>query len=183
MKHTLVALMEDRPGVLTRVVSLFRRRNFNIESISVGHTETPGISRMTLVVDGSDGLVEQVTKQLYKLINVRKVSDVSDDPTVDRELALIRVSAKPATRSEIVQIADIFRANVVDVAPSSLIVEATGPEDKIESLIKMLRGYGIKEMVRTGKVSMVRGASVVSKENGNGASPNGQKGTGRGDVE
>lgn len=174
MKHTLVALMEDRPGVLTRVVSLFRRRNFNIESISVGHTETPGISRMTLVVDGSDNLVEQVTKQLYKLINIRKVSDVSGDPTVDRELALIRVSARPSTRTEIVQIANIFRANIVDVAPSSLMVEATGPEDKIESLISMLRGYGIKEMVRTGKVSMVRGAAAP-KDTGNGTSPNGSK--------
>lgn len=175
MKHTLVALMEDRPGVLTRVVSLFRRRNFNIESLAVGHTETTGISRMTLVVEGSAGDVEQVTKQLYKLINVRKVSDVSEDPTVDRELALIRVSAKPASRTEIVQIANIFRANVVDVAPTSLMIEAVGPENKIESLITMLRSYGIKEMVRTGKVSMVRGTAAVSKELGNGTSPNGHK--------
>ncbi|MGI5837562.1 MAG: acetolactate synthase small subunit [Chloroflexota bacterium] len=175
MKHTLVALMEDRPGVLTRVVSLFRRRNFNIESLAVGHTETPGISRMTLVVEGSASTVEQVTKQLYKLINVRKVSDVSEDPTVDRELALIRVSAKPASRTEIVQIANIFRANVVDVAPNSLMIEAVGTENKIESLITMLRSYGIKEMVRTGKVSMVRGTAAVSKELGNGASPNGNK--------
>lgn len=175
MKHTLVALMEDRPGVLTRVVSLFRRRNFNIESISVGHTELPGISRMTLVVDGSNTVVEQVTKQLYKLINIRKVSDVTGDPTVDRELALIKVAAKPSTRSEIVQIADVFRANVVDVAPTSLIVEATGSEDKIESLVAMLRGYGIKEMVRTGKATMVRGSSATRETtgaaNGNGASP------------
>ncbi len=176
MKHTLVAVMEDRPGVLTRVVSLFRRRNFNIESLAVGHTETPGISRMTLVVDGSDSLVEQVTKQLYKLINIRKVSDVSEDPTVDRELALIRVSAKPSTRTEIVQIANIFRANIVDVSPTSVMVEATGPENKVESLISMLRGYGIKEMVRTGRISMVRGA-IPPKEtsNGNGASPNGHQ--------
>ena len=116
MKHTLVALMEDRPGVLSRVISLFRRRNFNIESITVGHTETPDISRMTLVVDGSKPLVEQVTKQLYKVINVRKVSDVTEDPTVDRELALIKVSAKPATRTEIMQIVEIFRAKVVDLS-------------------------------------------------------------------
>ena len=174
MKHTLVALMEDRPGVLTRVVSLFRRRNFNIESIAVGHTETPGISRMTLVVDGSDSVVEQVTKQLYKLINIRKVSDVSEDPTVDRELALIRVSARPSSRVEIMQIADVFRAKIVDVAPTSLMLEATGAEDKIESLISMLRSYGIKEMVRTGKVSMLRG-SAVPKDTGNGSSTNGSK--------
>ncbi len=175
MKHTLVALMEDRPGVLTRVVSLFRRRNFNIESIAVGHTETPGISRMTLVVDGSDSVVEQVTKQLYKLINIRKVSDVSEDPTVDRELALIRVSARPSSRAEIMQIADVFRAKIVDVAPTSLMLEATGTEDKIESLMSMLRSYGIKEMVRTGKVSMLRGSAAPTKDTGNGSSTNGSK--------
>ncbi len=175
MKHTLVALMEDRPGVLTRVVSLFRRRNFNIESISVGHTEIPDISRMTLVVDGSSAVVEQVTKQLYKLINVRKVSDVTEDPTVDRELALVKVSAKPGNRTEIMQIVDIFRGKVIDVGPSSLIVEVTGAEDKIDSFVALVRPYGIKEMVRTGKVSMVRG-SIVSRgliaaapANGNGA--------------
>ncbi|MHB1161402.1 MAG: acetolactate synthase small subunit [Chloroflexota bacterium] len=166
MKHTLVALMEDRPGVLSRVVSLFRRRNFNIESISVGHTEIPEISRMTLVVDGSTTVVEQVTKQLYKLINVRKVSDVTQDPTVDRELALIKVAAKPTTRSEIMQIVDVFRAKVVDASPSALIVEATGQEDKIDGLVAMLRGYGIKEMVRTGKVSMVRGGVATRETTG-----------------
>ena len=168
--------MEDRPGVLTRVVSLFRRRNFNIESISVGHTEVPDVSRMTLVVDGSNTIVEQVTKQLYKLINIRKVSDVTADPTVDRELALIKVSAKPSNRTDIMQIVDIFRGKVVDVAPSSLVVEVTGPENKIESFVALVRPYGIKEMVRTGKVSMVRG-SIATRElvgagsvNGNGKS-------------
>jgi acetolactate synthase-1/3 small subunit len=161
VKHTLVALMEDKPGVLTRVVSLFRRRNFNIESISVGHTETPLISRMTLVVDGSNTTVEQVTKQLYKLVNVRKVSDVSEDPTVDRELALIKVSARPNHRTEIMQIVDIFRGKVVDVGPTSLMVEVTGPEDKVESFVALVRPYGIKEMVRTGKVSMVRGGTAT----------------------
>lgn len=170
MKHTLVALMEDRPGVLSRVISMFRRRNFNIESITVGHTETPDISRMTLVVDGSKPLVEQVTKQLYKVINVRKVSDVTEDPTVDRELALIKVSAKPATRTEIMQIVEIFRAKVVDVAATSLTVEVTGPEDKIESLISMLRTFGIKEIVRTGKVSMVRGSIATRETTGAGTS-------------
>lgn len=161
MKHTVVALMEDRPGVLSRCISLFRRRNFNIESIAVGHTETPGISRMTLVVDGSDLVVEQVTKQLYKIVNIRKVSDITEDPTVDRELALIKVATKPTNRTEIMQIVDVFRARVVDVAPTSLMVEATGPEDKIDSLVSMLRGFGIKEMVRTGKVAMVRGNAAI----------------------
>ena len=150
MKHTVVALVENQPGVLSRVITLFRRRNFNIESISVGHTETPDISRMTLVVDGPDTIVEQVTKQLYKVINVRKVSDITQDATVDRELTLIKVSAKPATRSEIMQIVDIFHGKVVDVAPSSMMIEATGPEAKIDSLVTMLKGFGIKEMVQDG---------------------------------
>lgn len=175
MKHTLVAVMEDRPGVLSRVISLFRRRNFNIESISVGHTEVPDISRMTLVVDGSKTVVEQVTKQLYKVVNVRKVSDISEDPTVDRELALIKVSAKPSNRSEIMQVVDIFRGKVVDVAPNSMVVEMTGPEAKIESLVALLRGYGIKEMVRTGKVSMVRG-SIAVREAAVAPSTNGKNG-------
>jgi acetolactate synthase-1/3 small subunit len=170
MKHTVVALMEDKPGVLTRVVTLFRRRNFNIESISVGHTETPDISRMTLVVDGTKSQVEQVTKQLYKVINIRKVSDVTEDPTVDRELALIKVAAKPSTRSEILQLVDVYRGKVLDVAPASLMIEVTGQEDKIDSLVGILKGYGIKEMVRTGKVSVVRGSTVTRETTG---SPNG----------
>jgi acetolactate synthase-1/3 small subunit len=172
MKHTLVALVEDKPGVLARVVTLFRRRNFNIESISVGHTEIEDISRMTLVVDGSRPQVEQVTKQLYKVINVRKVSDVTEDPTVDREMALIKVSAKPTTRSEILQIVEVFHAKVLDVAPSSILVEVTGQENKIDSLVVLLKGYGSKEIVRTGKVSMVRGGTAtretVGAPNGNG---------------
>lgn len=166
MRHTLVALVENKPGVLSRVITLFRRRNFNIESISVGHTETAEISRMTLVVEGSRPVVEQVTKQLYKVINVRKVSDVTEDATVDRELALIKVTAKPTNRTEIMQIVDIFRAKVVDVAPSSLMVEVTGPENKVDSLVSLLRGYGIKEMVRTGKVAMVRGGTATREMTG-----------------
>ena len=177
MKHTLVALVEDKPGVLSRVITLFRRRNFNIESISVGHTEIEEISRMTLVVDGAKTQVEQVTKQLYKVINVRKVSDVTEDPTVDRELALIKVAAKPANRSEVMQIVDVFRGKVVDVAPGSIMIEATGEEDKIDSLVNLLRGYGIKEMVRTGKVSMMRGTTATRETTGapisNGNSHNG----------
>ncbi len=172
MKHTLVALVEDKPGVLSRVITLFRRRNFNIESISVGHTEVPDISRLTMVVDGANTQVEQVTKQLYKVINVRKVSDVTQEPTVDRELALIKVSAKPANRSEILQMVDVFRGKVLDVATGSIIVEVTGEEEKIDSFVNLLKGYGIKEMVRTGKVSMVRGA-VATRETTGAPSSNG----------
>ena len=157
MRHTLVALMEDKPGVLNRISSLFRRRNFNIESLTVGHSETPGISRMTIVSEGDDAIIEQVEKQLYKLINVTKVTNVTDEPTVMRELALIKVTASGATRSEITGLVDIFRAKVVDVAPDSLMIEITGTEDKVDSLANLLRPFGIREMVRTGRVAMVRG--------------------------
>ncbi len=159
MKHTIVALMEDHPGVLNRVASLFRRRNFNIDSLTVGHTELPGISRMTIVVDGSDTDVEQVSKQLYKVVEVLKVSDVTAEKTVVRELALIKVATNSQSRSEIMQVVDIYRAKIVDVAADSLMIEVTGPEEKIESLVNLLRGYGIKEMVRTGRVAMMRGTA------------------------
>ena len=152
-----MALVEDRPGVLSRVASLFRRRGFNIESIAVGHTQQPGLSRMTIVVGGEEGEVEQVRKQLEKLVDVVKVFDVSGTSTVARELALIKVKATPETRSEIIQIVDIFRANIVDVAPDSMIVEATGDEDKLESLTNLLRGFSIKELARTGRIAMSRG--------------------------
>ena len=157
-KHTLVALVEDKPGVLNKVASLFRRRGFNIESIAVGHTEVPSISRMTVVVDGTAQSVEQVRKQLEKIIEVVKVSDITEDNLVARELALIKVKATPQTRSEIIQIVDIFRANIVDVAPDSVVVEVTGDEDKIDSLFSLLEGFGIKEMARTGRIAMGRGA-------------------------
>ena len=156
-KHTLVALVEDKPGVLNRVASLFRRRGFNIESIAVGRTEQPGISRMTIVVDGAASMVEQVRKQLDKVIDVVKVSDISGDEVVARELALIKVRATASNRSEIIQIVDIFRANIVDVAPDSVTVEVTGDEDKIDSLLDLLRGFGIKELARTGRIAMTRG--------------------------
>ena len=158
-KHTLIALMEDKPGVLNRVASLFRRRKFNIESMTVGHSETPGISRMTIVVNADHAGIEQVEKQLYKLVNITKVSDVSSEPTVIRELALIKVHATAPTRAEIMQLVDIFRAKVVDVAAESLTIEITGPEDKVDSLVQLLRPFGIKEMVRTGRVAMVRGSN------------------------
>ena len=157
MRHTLVALMEDKPGVLNRISSLFRRRNFNIESLTVGHSETPGISRMTIVSEGDSTIIEQVEKQLYKLINVTRVTNVTDEPTVIRELALIKVTASSAARSEITGLVDIFRAKVVDVAPDSLTVEITGAEDKVDSLLGLLRPFGIRELVRTGRVAMVRG--------------------------
>jgi acetolactate synthase-1/3 small subunit len=157
MRHTLVALMEDKPGVLNRISSLFRRRNFNIESLTVGHSETPGISRMTIVSEGDSTIIEQVEKQLYKLINVTKVTNVTDEPTVIRELALIKVMASGASRSEITDLVDIFRAKVVDVAPDSMMVEITGTEDKVDSLANLLRPFGIRELVRTGRVAMVRG--------------------------
>ena len=163
-KHTIVALVEDRPGVLNRVASLIRRRSFNIESIAVGHSEQPGLSRMTIVVDGATTAVEQVRKQLDKLIEVIKVTDITEGRIIARELALIKVHATPSTRSEIIQIVDIFRANIVDVAPDSLVVEATGDEDKIDSLFKLLKGFGIKEMARTGRIAMSRGSAAIRIE-------------------
>ena len=156
MRHTLVALMEDKPGVLNRVSSLFRRRDYNIESLTVGHSETPGISRMTIVVNGDDRVVEQVLKQLSKLINVTQVVNVSTEPTVIRELALIKVRAAHGTRSEIMELTNVFRARVVDVGAASLTIEITGQEDKVNSLIGLLRPFGIEELARTGRVAMVR---------------------------
>ncbi len=156
-RRTLVVLMEDKPGVLSHVSNLFRRRNYNIESLTVGHSETPGISRMTVVVHANDAVLEQVMKQLYKLVNVTKVSDITDDAAVIRELALIKVHALPASRAEIKQLVDIFRAQIIDVAHESMTVEVTGTEDKINSMIEMLRPFGIKELTRTGRVAMVRG--------------------------
>lgn len=156
-KHTLVAIVQDKPGVLNRMASLFRRRGFNIESIAVGHSEIAHLSRVTILVNGSNAMVEQVRKQLDKLIDVVRVSDITGSNITVRELALIKVKASSATRGEIIEIADIFRANIVDVASDSLTIEITGDEDKIESLLKLLKGFGIKEIARTGKVAMVRG--------------------------
>lgn len=163
-KHTLIALVEDKPGVLNRVASLFRRRGFNIESIAVGHTELARISRMTIVADGTASSVEQVRKQLDKLIDVVKVTDITEDSLVARELALIKVKATPATRSEIIQIVDIFRANIVDVSADSVVVEVSGDEDKVESLLRLLKGFGIKEIARTGRIAMTRGATGPTLE-------------------
>jgi len=156
-KHTLVALVEDKPGVLNRMASLFRRRGFNIESITVGHSERPHLSRMTIVVDGPTTMVEQVRKQLDKVVDVLKVSDITEEDMTTRELALIKVNATSSTRSEIIQIVDIFRANIVDVAPNSVTIEVTGDEEKISSLLDLLRSFGIKQITRTGRIAMTRG--------------------------
>lgn len=171
MKHTITALVEDRPGVLNRVSSMFRRRGFNIYSLAVGHSELPELSRLTVVVCGDDGVVEQVTKQLYKLIDVVRVSDISQEALVSRELALIKVRANAHNRSEIIQMVDIFRANIVDVAPESMIIEVTGDEEKINSLYNLLKPFGIKEIMRTGIIAMVRGMAMsAGQEDGrNGA--------------
>ncbi len=158
-KHTLVALVEDKPGVLNRVASLFRRRAFNIQSLAVGHSEQPGLSRMTVVVNGDSAKVEQVRKQLDKLINVIRVSDITEEDIVARELALIKVNATASTRSEIMQIVDIFRANIVDVSSDSVTVEVTGDEDKVKSLLELLRSFGIKEVTKTGRVALTRGGT------------------------
>jgi len=158
-KHTLVALVEDKPGVLNRIASLFRRRAFNIQSLAVGGSEQPGLSRMTIVTGGDAAQVEQVRKQLEKLINVVKVSDITEEDMVTRELALIKVKASASTRSEIMQIVGIFRANIVDVGPNSLTVEVTGDENKLNSLLRLLRGFGVKELSRTGRIALTRGSS------------------------
>jgi acetolactate synthase-1/3 small subunit len=170
MQHTLIALVENRPGVLNRVASLFRRRNFNIESLAVGRTEDPEISRMTIVVEGEPVETARIEANLVKLVNIIDVQDVTGQPAIARDLALIKVKARPAQRAEITALADIFRARVVDVAPDSLILEITGTEDKIESLNELLRPFGILEMVRAGQVAMLRGdATGVRHTPGRGA--------------
>ena len=166
MKHTLVARVMDEPGVLNRVASLFRRRAFNIESLTVGGSEAPDFSRMTIVVDTAKAPAHLVASNLRKLVPVTEVLDVTHVPTVDRDLALIRVKSDPSTRSEIADLVSIFRGRVVDVAQDSVIVEVTGDLEKVNGLVELLRPRGILEMVRTGKVAMVRG--TVTSTNGNG---------------
>jgi acetolactate synthase I/III small subunit len=161
MQHTFVTLVENKPGVLNRIASLFRRRNFNIESITAGRTEKPEVSRMTIVVHCPNGEIDahRIEANLYKLVNVIDVQDVTHQPSVTRDLALIKVQVGPERRAEVNGLAEIFRARIVDVAPDSLIVEITGTEDKIEGMIELLRPIGIVEMVRTGQVSMTRGVN------------------------
>ena len=160
--RVLVALVENKPGVLNRVASLFRRRGYNIESLAVGHTETNDFSRMTIVVDVAKTSAYQVEQNLYKLVNVLKVDDLTEKPSVTRDMALIKVEVSPDTRSDIMQIVNIFRAKVVDISPTSMIVEVTGAEAKVDSMVEMLRPFGILEMVRTGQIAMERGPSSMS---------------------
>ena len=161
--RTIVALVEDRPGVLNRVSSLFRRRGFNISSVAVGRSEQPNLSRMTFVVEGDEATIEQVTKQLNKLIEIVRVSELDNEEVVARELALIKVNASPANRGEIMQIADIFRAHIVDISPHSLMIETSGEEDKINALQNLLRPFGIREVIRTGRIAMTRGMASETR--------------------
>ena len=165
MNRTLIALVEDKPGVLTRVASLFRRRAFNIRSLTVGRTEQRGVSRMTIVVDTDRTDVDKVAQNLLKLVNVIRVEDVTDEPAVTRNLALIKVQVNSGSRLEVMQIVDTFRARVVDVGLDTLMIEVTGTDEKVEGLIEVLRTFGIAEMVRSGRIAMLRG------NNGNGNRP------------
>jgi len=155
--------VENNPGVLARVAGLFSRRGFNIDSLAVGRTENPAVSRMTVVVEGDDHILEQVTKQLHKLVDVIKINDITRDAYVDRELVMIKVRAEASERAEIMQLVDIFRARIVDVGHKTLTIEVTGNEGKINAFEDCLRPFGIKELVRTGKIAMLRGLRSSSK--------------------
>jgi len=157
MRHTISVLVENKSGVLARVAGLFSGRGYNIDSLNVAETEDATVSRMTIVARGDDRVLEQITKQLNRLVDVIKVTDLTSENHVDRELVMIKVSAQPGNRSEIVHIADIFRANIVDVSHETLIIRVTGDEDKIEAMINILGPYGIKEIARSGKVAIARG--------------------------
>ncbi|AEF93173.1 acetolactate synthase, small subunit [Desulfotomaculum nigrificans CO-1-SRB] len=162
MLHTLAVLVENSPGVLARVAGLFSRRGYNIDSLSVGRTENPAISRMTIVVEGDDYVLEQVEKQLHKLVDVIKISDITSSPHVDREMVLIKVDVDAGSRGEIMQIAQIFRAAIVDYGHRNLTIECTGNQEKINAFEEALRPFGIKELVRTGKIAMLRGAKATN---------------------
>jgi acetolactate synthase-1/3 small subunit len=157
-KHTIIALVEDRPGVLNRIASKWRQRGFNIESLAVGHSEKPGLSRMTFVVD-ADTDAEQVVKQVDKLIEVVSIRDVSEESMISLEMAMVKVRADKSNRSQIIELVDIFNAEIVDVGPDSIIVEITGDEEKIESFIALLVDFEVIELVRTGRVAMLRGSA------------------------
>jgi acetolactate synthase I/III small subunit len=160
--HTISVLVEDRPGVLARIAGLFSRRGFNIDSLAVGPTEDPGRSRMTIVVDCADNPLEQVTKQLNKLVHVLKIVELEPARAVERELVLVKVKADPALRYQIVELAEMFRAKVVDVAPEALTIEATGSPDKVAAMLELLAPYGIRELVRTGRIALARGAKGIA---------------------
>ena len=163
-RHTMIAWVEDKPGVLNRVSGLFGRRNYNIESLTVGHSETPGVSRMTFVVRGTDRDIQQVRMQLYKLINVLDVQDLTDIPHVHYEMVLIKVHAVNGTRAEIMRLVDIFRADIVDVDLTSVTIRLSAKEDRINALLRLLEQFGIKEMVRSGRMAMVRGSAEAKPE-------------------
>lgn len=168
MFRTLTVLVENNPGVLTRVASLFSRRGYNIDSLAVGQTEDPSISRMTIVVEEDDKVIGQVTKQLHKLVDVIKVSDITEMEYVDRELVLVKTDADPSVRGEIMQIVEIFRARIVDIGQNTLTIEATGDEGKIKAITEALKPFHIRELVRTGKIAMLRGAASPPRRGGPG---------------
>jgi acetolactate synthase-1/3 small subunit len=163
-RHVLVAVVNNRPGVLNRVASLLRARNFNIESLAVGHTEQREVSRMTIVLRGDDFAVEQLAKQLYRLIDVLKVQDLTGERRIEHELALIKVRATNSTRAEILKIVELYKGRVVDVSADSVIVEATGTEEEIDALTALVGGFGLKELVRTGSIAMSRGSGAIDIE-------------------
>jgi len=163
MDYTLSVLVENHPGVLSRISGLLSGRGFNIRSIAAGETEDPSITRIIMVVSGDDRIIDQVKKQLDRLVDVIRIIDLTGIPSVDRELALVKVSSSVSRRAEVFQIVDVFRAKVVDIAHKSLTVEVTGELEKVEALIEMLRPFGIREIVRTGKISMGRGEAVAEK--------------------
>ncbi len=162
-RHILVVLVMDRPGVLNRVASLMRARNFNIDSLAVSRTDKAHISRMTLTLHGDDVAVQQAAKQLYRLVDVLKVQDVISERLVEHELAFVKVRATDTNRAEVIKIVELYKGRIVDIAPESVIVEATGTEAEIDALVALLRGYGIKELVRTGAVVMLRGAGSIEE--------------------
>ena len=163
MLHTFAVYVDNKPGVLNRVSSLFRRRAFNIESLTVGHTQSPGISRMTVVVDTDEYGARRLEAHLTKLVPVRRVENITAAPSIARDLALIKVSATGDARTHVMQLVDVYRARVVDVSPESLVIETTGTEDKIDSLLEVLRPFGVMEMVRTGRIAMARGVGVADR--------------------
>lgn len=160
MKHTLSVLVQDEAGVLTRIAGLFARRGFNIESLAVGPAEQSGVSRITMVVPGDDRIIEQITKQLYKLIHVLKVQDITEVPCVERELMLLKVNATSATRSEAIELAQVFRARVVDIAEDSLTLEVVGDPGKMVAIERVLSKFGLREVARTGKIALPRQSGV-----------------------
>jgi acetolactate synthase-1/3 small subunit len=160
MKHTISVLVEDEAGVLTRIAGLFARRGYNIESLAVGPAEVVQVSRITMVVNGDERIIEQLIKQLYKLVNVLKVNDITQTPCVERELMLIKVAATAATRTEVIQIAQVFRARIVDISEETLTIEVVGDPGKMVAIVQMLHKFGIKEIARTGKIALVRESGV-----------------------